>query len=55
SSQKHSAELRNMVTSPGGTTAEGLLQLEEGGLRAILSQAVIAAYEKAKYLGQEQK
>ena len=45
---KHPAELRNLVTSPGGVTAEGLLQLEKGGLRAILSQAIIAAYEKAK-------
>jgi pyrroline-5-carboxylate reductase len=48
---KHPAELRDMVTSPGGTTAEGLLQLEEGGLRALLAHAVIAAYEKAKTLG----
>ncbi len=48
---KHPAELRNMVTSPGGTTAEGLLQLEKGGIRSLLSQAVIAAYEKAKSLG----
>lgn len=47
---KHPTELRNMVTSPGGTTAEGLLQLEEGGLRALLTHAVIAAYEKAKVL-----
>ena len=47
----HPAELRNRVTSPGGTTAEGLLRLEEGGIRAILSEAVIAAYEKAKLLG----
>ena len=54
-SGKHPAELRNMVTSPGGTTAEGLLQLEEAGLRAILNQAVVAAYEKAKKLGKEQK
>jgi len=52
---KHPAELRNMVTSPGGTTAAGLLRLEEGGLRAILTQAIIAAYEKAKDLGKEQK
>jgi pyrroline-5-carboxylate reductase len=50
---KHPAELRNMVTSPGGTTAEGLLQLERGGLRATLSQAIIAGYEKAKSLGGE--
>ena len=48
---KHAAELKNMVTSPGGTTAEGLLCLEEGGVRAILTQAVIAAYEKAQRLG----
>jgi pyrroline-5-carboxylate reductase len=48
---KHPAELRNMVTSPGGTTTEGLLQLENGGLRSLLLQAVIAAYNKAKALG----
>lgn len=48
---KHPAELRNMVTSPGGTTAEGLLQLEAGGLRSLLLKAVIAAYNKAKSLG----
>jgi pyrroline-5-carboxylate reductase len=47
----HPAELKNAVTSPGGTTAEGLLCLEEGGVRAIVAQAVIAAYEKAKALG----
>ena len=47
---KHPAELRNMVTSPGGTTAEGLLQLEAGGLRSLLLKAVIAAYTKAKAL-----
>jgi len=48
---KHPAELRNMVTSPGGTTTEGLLQLETGGLRSLLLQAVIAAYNKAQNLG----
>ncbi len=40
-----------MVTSPGGTTTEGLLQLETGGLRSLLLQAVIAAYDKAQKLG----
>ncbi|MDD5093028.1 MAG: pyrroline-5-carboxylate reductase [Dehalococcoidia bacterium] len=54
-SGKHVAELRNMVTSPGGTSTEGLLQLENGGLRAIITQAVIAAYEKAKNRSKEQK
>jgi pyrroline-5-carboxylate reductase len=48
---KHPAELKNKVTSPGGTTAEGLLQLESGGLRSLLLRAVIAAYEKSKSLG----
>jgi len=49
--EKHPAELRNMVTSPGGTTAEGILQLETGGLRSLLLRAVIAAYEKSQSLG----
>jgi pyrroline-5-carboxylate reductase len=48
---RHPAELKNMVTSPGGTTADGLLQLETGGLRSLLLQTVIAAYNKAKALG----
>ncbi len=44
-------ELREKVTSPGGPTEKGLLQLEEGDLRVLLARAVIAAYEKAKELG----
>jgi pyrroline-5-carboxylate reductase len=47
---KHPAELRNMVTSPGGTTTDGLLQLEKGRFRSIALDAVAAAYEKAKRL-----
>ncbi|MEE8369728.1 MAG: pyrroline-5-carboxylate reductase [Dehalococcoidia bacterium] len=50
-SKRHPAELRNQVTSPGGTTTEGLLALERAGLRAAFSEAVKAAYEKAKRLG----
>jgi pyrroline-5-carboxylate reductase len=50
-SGKHPAELKNKVTSPGGTTAEGLLQLEAGGLRSLLLRAVIAAHDKSKSLG----
>jgi pyrroline-5-carboxylate reductase len=50
-SRRHPAELRNMVTSPGGTSAEALYQLEKGGLRTVISKAVWAAYQKSKYLG----
>ena len=50
-SDLHPAQLRNMVTSPGGTSAEALYELEKGGLRTILSKAVWAAYRKSKYLG----
>lgn len=50
---KHPAQLRDMVTSPGGTTAEALLTLEEGGFRATVVNAVVAAYEKAQELGEE--
>jgi pyrroline-5-carboxylate reductase len=48
---RHPADLKNMVTSPGGTTTEGLLQLEAGGLRSALILAVSAAFDKAKTLG----
>ncbi len=50
-SDRHSAELRNMVTSPGGTTADALYQLEKGGFRTVLSKAIWAAYKKSRYLG----
>lgn len=50
-SSLHPAQLRNMVTSPGGTSAEALYQLEKGGLRTVVSRAVWAAYQKSKYLG----
>ena len=50
-SNRHSAELRNMVTSPGGTSAEALYQLEKGGLRTVVSRAVWAAYQKSRKLG----
>lgn len=48
----HPVELRNRVTSPGGTTAEALYQLEKGGLRTVISRAVWAAYQRSKALGE---
>jgi pyrroline-5-carboxylate reductase len=52
-SHKHPAELRNMVTSPGGTSADAIYQMEKGGLRTVLSKAVYAAYQRAVALGQK--
>ena len=51
-SHKHPAELRNMVTSPGGTSAEAIYQMEKGSLRTVLSKAVWAAFQRAQSLGQ---
>jgi pyrroline-5-carboxylate reductase len=48
----HPAALKDMVTSPGGTTIEGLHALETGGVRGALISAVRAATEKSKRLGQ---
>lgn len=52
-SGKHLAELRNMVTSPGGTSAAALRALERGGLRTVLADGVWAAYERAHELGKQ--
>lgn len=48
----HPGVLKDMVTSPGGTTIEGLQELEKGGLRGTLISAVRAATEKSRKLGQ---
>jgi pyrroline-5-carboxylate reductase len=50
-SKTHLAELRNMVTSPGGTTAEALYQFNKGGFRTVISKGIWAAYQKSRYLG----
>jgi pyrroline-5-carboxylate reductase len=50
-SRKHVAELRNGVTSPAGTTAAALYELERGGLRTVLSDAIWAAYRRSAELG----
>ncbi|MBK7394207.1 MAG: pyrroline-5-carboxylate reductase [Chloracidobacterium sp.] len=52
-SHKHPAELRNMVTSPGGTSAEAIYQMEKGSLRTVLSKAVYSAYKRAVDLGKK--
>jgi pyrroline-5-carboxylate reductase len=52
---EHPALLREKVTSPGGTTAAGLYKLEEGGLRKILIDAVVAATQRSKELGDKLK
>jgi pyrroline-5-carboxylate reductase len=49
---QHPGALKDMVTSPGGTTIDGLHELEKGGLRATLINAVRASAEKARKLGQ---
>ena len=49
---QHPGALKDQVTSPGGTTIEGLHELEKGKLRATVISAVRAATEKSKKLGQ---
>jgi pyrroline-5-carboxylate reductase len=53
SSGDHPAVLRNMVTSPGGTSAAALHELESGRLRTVLSEAVWAAYRRTLELGEQ--
>jgi pyrroline-5-carboxylate reductase len=55
STGKHPAELRNQVTSAGGTTAEALRAFEAGSFRSVVLEAVIAAFKKSKALGEESK
>jgi pyrroline-5-carboxylate reductase len=49
---QHPGALKDMVTSPGGTTIEGLHELEKGKLRGTVISAVRAATEKSRKLGQ---
>jgi len=48
--KEHPAKLKDMVSTPAGTTVEGLLALEEGKLRAVIISAVSKAAEKARQL-----
>ena len=49
----HPAVLRNMVTSPAGTSAAAIHELESGRLRTVLSEAVWAAFRRTVELGEE--
>jgi pyrroline-5-carboxylate reductase len=52
---RHFARLRNLVTSPGGTSAAALYYLEKAGFRTALSRAIWAAYERSVQLGRGKK
>ncbi len=49
---QHPGELRDAVTSPGGTTIDGLHELEKAGIRSAFISAVRAATDKSRKLGQ---
>lgn len=49
----HPGELKDMVTSPAGTTIQGVHALEEAGIRAAFMNAVIRASERSKELGKK--
>jgi pyrroline-5-carboxylate reductase len=53
-SGQHPAELKDRVTSPGGTGINALHEMERGGLRALLIDAVEAATERSRELGADQ-
>lgn len=51
---EHPAKLKDVVTTPAGCTIDGLIELEEGGLRVTLIKAVVRAAERARQLVQGQ-
>eukprot|EP00045_Choanoeca_perplexa_P015121 m.183353 g.183353 ORF g.183353 m.183353 type:complete len:461 (-) comp16893_c0_seq2:3456-4838(-) len=50
-SKDHPSMLRNDITSPGGTTAAALYEIERGGLRTVMSDSIWAAYRRSRELG----
>ena len=51
-SGKHPAQLKDDVASPGGTTIAGIHELEKGGFRGTLINAVVAAATRGRELSQ---
>ena len=51
---EHPAKLKDIVTTPAGCTIDGLLELEEGGLRVTLIKAVVRAGQRARELVENQ-
>jgi pyrroline-5-carboxylate reductase len=47
---EHPAKLKDIVTTPAGCTIDGILELEDGGLRVTLIKAVVRATHRAKEL-----
>lgn len=52
-SGRSASDLRAMVTSPAGTTAAGLLELEKGAVRASIIECIRAAHARAKEIGEQ--
>ena len=52
-SGRHPAELKDMVSSPGGGTVEALKVFEQGAFAGVVLEAVVAAYEKYRALGEQ--
>lgn len=48
--RRHPAQLKDMVTSPAGTTIHGLFELEKGGFKGAVMEAVLAATKRAENL-----
>lgn len=51
-SKRHVAELKDMVVTPGGTTIEGIYELEDSGIRTAIMRAVEAAMKKSEKISE---
>ena len=52
---KHPGELKDMVCSPGGTTVDAVMELEERGMRSAVQNAVTVCMSKSKSMGKQQE